>query len=243
MNIFTRIRVFFSAKSNTVLDRIEDPRDTLEYGYARQRELGWKIKSGLIEVVTARRQLEAQISKLNDRLPHLEKQAQQALASDREDLARMALQRKQSCLAELSRLEAQFAEVLTEERKLTLAERQFAQRLDVLRTRRSAFSAQYTAAEAQVRIHEALSSVSDESAELGSALERAEDRITRMQARASALDTLIENGSLNPPAGEDPIQRELDALAASKAVEDELADLKRQLQSEPASEAPDPIAA
>jgi phage shock protein A len=244
MNIFTRIRIFFSSKTNAALDRIEDPRDTLEYGYARQRELGRKIKSALIEVVTARRQLESQVKKLNDRLPQLEEQAQRALAADREDLARMALGRKQACLAELSRLEAQLNEVLTEEHKLTLAERQFAQRLDAFRTRRSALSAQYTAVEAQVRIHEALGTVSDESAELGVALERAEDKITRMQARASALDTLIENGSLDPPAGEDPIQRELDELAASKAVEDELAALKVQHQAEnPGTGIADPLAA
>jgi phage shock protein A len=229
MNIFTRIRIFFSSKTNAALDRIEDPRDTLNYGYARQRELGQKIKRGLIEVATSRRQLEAQARKLSDRVPQLEEQAQRALASDREDLARMAFQRKQTCLAELARLEIQLAEVAKEERKLTLAEGQFAQRLDAFHTRRSALSAQYTAAEAQVRIHEALGSVSDESAELGMALERAEDKITRMQARASALDALIEEGSLTPLGGEDPLERELGELAASKAVEDELAALKANM--------------
>lgn len=232
MNIFTRIRIFFSSKTNAALDRVEDPRDTLNYGYARQRELQQKVKQGLIEVATSRRQLEAQAEKLKARVPQLEEQAQRALASGREDLARMALQRKQTCLAELSRLETQLAEVAEEERKLTLAEQQFAQRLDRFRTRRSALSAQYTAAEAQVRIHEALGSVSDESAELGMALERAEEKITRMQARASALDALIDNGSLTPLGGEDTVERELQELAATKAVEEELAALKSQLDTE-----------
>ena len=149
----------------------------------------------------------------------------------------MALQRKQTCLSEISRLETQLADVAKEERKLTVAEQQFAQRLDSFRTRRSALSAQYTAAEAQVRIHETLGSVSDESAELGMALERAEDKITRMQARASALDALIANGSLTPLGGEDTVERELQELAASKAVEEELAALKANLNiAEPTSE-------
>jgi phage shock protein A len=232
MNIFSRIRIFFSSKTNAALDRIEDPRDTLDYGYERQRELQQKVKQGLIEVVTSRRQLEAQTKKLNACVPQLEEQAQRALASDREDLARMALQRKQTCLAELTRLETQLAEVAKEEHKLTMAEQQFAQRLDTFRTRRNALSAQYIAAEAQVRIHEVLGSVSDESAELGMALERAEEKITRMQARASALDALIENGSLTPLVGEDTVERELQELAASKAVEDELAALKAKLVAE-----------
>jgi phage shock protein A len=240
MKIFTRIRMFFSSKTNAAMDRIEDPRDTLNYGYARQRELHQKVKRGLIEVATSRRQLEAQAKKLNERIPHLEGQAQRALTSDREDLARMALGRKQTCLAELSRLEDQLAEVTEEERKLTLAEGQFSQRLDYFRTHRNAISAQYNAAEAQVRIHEALGSVSDESAELGMALERAEEKITRMRARASALDALIDNGSLTPLGGEDTVERELQELAASKAVEDELADLKANINAE---SDPRPVAA
>jgi len=241
MNIFTRIRILFNSKTNAALDRIEDPRDTLNYSYARQRELQQKVKQGLIEVATSRRQLETQAKKMNDRVPHLEEQAQRALASDREDLARMALQRKQTCLAELARLETQLAEVAEEERKLTLAEQQFAQRLETFRTRRSALSAQYTAAEAQVRIHEALGSVSDESAELGMALERAEEKITRMQARASALDALIDCGSLTPLGGEDTVESELQELTASKALEEELAALKSELNAEdPTTEIDDP---
>jgi phage shock protein A len=246
MNILSRIRIYFSSKTNAALDRIEDPHDTLDFGYARQRELHQKVKQGLIEVATSRRQLETQAKKLNESVPQLEEQAQRALSSDREDLARMALQRKQTCLAELARLETQLAEVAEEERKLTLAEQQFAQRLDTFRTRRNALSAQYTAAEAQVRIHETLGSVSDESAELGVALERAEGKITRMQARASALDALIDNGSLTPLGGEDLVERELQELTASKAVEEELAALKAKLVVEkPRSEIdePQPMAA
>jgi phage shock protein A len=93
-------------------------------------------------------------------------------------------------------------------------------------------SAQYTAAEAQVRISEALSSVSGEAAELGMALERAEEKISRMQARASALDALIENGSLTLVGGDDAVERELQELAASRAIEDELAAMKSHLSTD-----------
>jgi len=232
MNIFARIRILFNSKTNAALDRIEDPRDTLNYAYARQRELHQNVKQGLIEVATSRRQLETQAKKLNERVPQLEEQAQRALNSNREDLARMALQRKQTYLIELAKLETQLAEVAEEEHKLTLAEQQFAQRLDTFRTRRSALSAQYTAAEAQVRIREAVGSVSNESADLGMALERAEEKITRMQARATALDALIDNGSLTSLGGEDTVEHELQELAASKAVEEELAALKTKLVAE-----------
>lgn len=229
MSIVTQIQMFFKIKTNAALDEMEDPRQTMEYAYARQQEMLRKVKQGLIEVATARRQIEFQARKLRERLPQLDDQASRALAAGREDLARIALQRKQTCLAELTQLEQQAAETAQEERKLTSAEQQFALRVEAFRTRRDSLSARYSAAEAQVGINESLSGVSNESASLGSAIERAEAKIERMQARASAIDALIENGSLVPPGGGDPIERELSQLAASQAVEQELAALKAKM--------------
>jgi phage shock protein A len=229
MNIITQIQMLFKIKTNAALESMEDPRQTLEYAYTRQRQMLSKVKQGLIDVATARRQIEFQVKKLRERLPILDDQAKRALAAGREDLARLALQRKQTCLAELSQLEQQAKETAEEERKLTAAEQQFALRVDAFRTRRDSLSARYTAAEAQVRINESLSGVSNESESLGGAIELAEEKIQRMQARASAIDALIESGALAPAGGGDPIERELTQLAASQAVEDELAALKADL--------------
>ncbi len=231
MNLFTRIRIFFSAKTNAALDRIEDPRETLAYSYERQREMLQKVKRGLVEVATARRQLENQVENLRSQVPKLEAQAEKALAVGREDLARMVLQRKQTSLTELERLETQLTEVAEEERKLTLAEQQYSQRLSAFQTRRNALSAQYAAAQAQVQINESLGNVSNQSAEIGVALERAEEKIDRMQARATALDDLIENGTLTSVGGIDPVERELATLTATQAVDDELAALKEKMET------------
>ena len=229
MSILTQIQMVFKVKTSAALDSMEDPRQTLEYAYQRQQEMLRKVKSGLIDVATSRRHLEFQAKKLRDRLPVLDDQAKRTLAAGREDLARVALQRKQICLTELAGLDKQALDVADEERKLTTAEQQFALRVDAFRTRRDSLAARYTAAEAQVRISETLGGVSSESASLGSALERAEEKIDRMQARASAVAALIENGALASPGGDDPIERELRNLAASQAVEAELAALKQQV--------------
>lgn len=229
MNLLTQIQMFFKVKTSAALDAAEDPRQTLEYAYQRQQDMLRKIKQGLIDVATARRHIEFQSKKLRDRLPVLDDQAKRSLAAGREDLARIALQRKQTSLTELARLETQAQEVAVEEAKLTTAEQQFAVQVEAFRTRRDSLSARYTAAEAQVRINEALSGVSSESSELSGALERAEDKIDRMQARASAIDALIENGALRGPSSDDPIERELREMAAKQSVEEELARLKAQL--------------
>jgi len=226
MNLLSRLQMFFTVKTTAALEEAEDPRETLAYGYARQQQLLQQVKRGLVTVATSRKQLEAQAAKLRARMPELDDQAKRALAANREDLARVALQRKQTCLTEVARLEKQLQEVALEERKLTAAEQQFALKVDAFRTRRDTLSARYTAAEAQVRIHETLAGVSGESSELGMALEHAEEKIERMQARASALDALLENGALNSPIGDDPLEQELRDLAASQAVEEELNALK-----------------
>jgi phage shock protein A len=229
MSILAQIQMFFKVRTSAALDAAEDPRQTLEYAYTKQQEMLRQVKQGLIEVATSRRQIEFQAKKLRERLPQLDDQAQRALTAGREDLARMALQRKQTCLTELAQLDQQAGEIAEEERKLTAAERQFSSQVDSFRTRRDSLSARYTAAEAQVHITESLSGLSKDSETLGSSIERAEGKIGRMQARASAIDALMENGALNPIAGGDAIERELNQLSANQAVDQELAALKAKL--------------
>jgi len=240
MSLWSRILLLLRVRTTAALDRAEDPQQTLDYAYRQQQDLLRKVKQGLIEVATSKRQLEQQAQKLHLRVPQVEEQAGRALAAGREDLARIALQRKQTALAEIAGLSRQIAEVDEEERRLVLAEQQLAARIEEFRTHRSVLSARYTAAEAQVRINEALSGVSEEFAELGMAVGRAEERMQGMLARASAIDALIDSGRLVLPGGaSDPVERELRELASNQAVERELALLKAQLgqdQQSPALE-------
>ncbi len=229
MSLWSRFLMLLRIRTSDALDQMEDPRQTLDYAYTQQQELLRKVKQGLVEVATSKRQLEQQSQRLRDRVPVLDDQAKRAIGAGREDLARIALQRKQTAIGELGGLDQQAAEVAEEERKLTLAEQQLSARVEEFRTRRTTLQARYTAAEAQVRVNEALSGVSEEFAELGMALGRAEEKIERMTARASAIDALIESGTLALPGGGDLVERELRELAAGQAVEDELAALKAQL--------------
>ena len=72
----------------------------------------------------------------------------------------------------------------------------------------------------------------------GAALQRAQDQVSTMQARAGALDELLASGALpdtTVPGERDDVQSQLDALTAGHDVDDELARMKAQL---PASAAP-----
>jgi phage shock protein A len=228
MGFWERIKLLFKIRTSAELDQLEDPREVLDYAVHEQEAFLQTVRRGLVDEAAAKQQLAQQVKTADARIPRLEDQARQAVAADREDLARMALNRKQTAVYELEGLELQLAELEDEERKLIAAEQQIADRVASFRIHREATSARYTAAETQVKIGETLGGVSGELGELSLALGRAEEKTRQMIARASALDALMTGGSLGPSVlqGEDMVQRELRQIAATNAVEQELAALK-----------------
>ena len=85
MRIFSRILILFKAKASSALDRVEDPRQVLDYAYAQQQEMLVRTKQGLVEVATSKVRLEQQATRLRDRVPRTEDQAMRALTAGRED--------------------------------------------------------------------------------------------------------------------------------------------------------------
>jgi len=90
MSLMQRISLIFRSKANRVLARAEDPRETLDYSYQRQLDLLTKVKRGVADVATSRKRVELQLNQLQLSAGKLQAQAQQALATGREDLAREA---------------------------------------------------------------------------------------------------------------------------------------------------------
>src|SRR5580658_10508839 len=123
-------------------------------------------------------------------------QPQQALAAGREDLAREALIRRAAATSQISDLQGQQASLQAEEDKLTLASQRLEAKVAAFRTRKETIKATYTAAEAQTRIGEAVSGISEEMGDVGMAMQRAQDKTEQMQARAGALDELLASGAL-----------------------------------------------
>jgi phage shock protein A len=124
-----------------------------------------------------------------------------------------------------------------EQEKLTVAEQRLTAKVAAFRTKKETIKAQYNAAQAQVRIGEALSGVSEEMGDLTLAMERAENKTQHMRARAGAIDELSTIGMLDDFSGtrQDDISRELEQLTSSQNVEDELAAIRTSL---PAAERP-----
>ena len=227
MGMLSRMSTIVKSKMNRLLDSAEDPRETLDYSYEKQLEMLRNVKRGVVEMVAAKRQIQQQASRVQENITRLEQQARQAVDAGREDLARLALQRKQTAALELQGLDEQIAGLELEQEKLTAAEQRLQAKVAAFRTKKEVIKAQYTAAQAQVRIGSALSGISEEMGDISLAVERAETKTDQMRARAGAIDELVATGVLEDFTGrEDDIGRELAQLSASQGVEDELAALK-----------------
>ncbi len=228
-----RMSTVIKAKISKLLDKAEDPGETLDYSYQKQLESLQGVKKGIADVVTAKKRLGMQAQKLEQSVVKLDTQARQAMAAGNEELARTALERKQLAQTELQSLDQQVAELQSQQEKLTESEKRLRHKIESFRTKKEVIKAQYSAAEAQVRISEAASGVGEEMADVGLAMQRAVDKTEDMRARASAVEELEAAGTFEDltqlGSGQDDIDRELAQLGGGGMVDDELAKLKAEL--------------
>ncbi|WP_214044363.1 PspA/IM30 family protein [Methanomethylovorans sp.] len=229
MGLFDRMSTVIKAKMNKITDKLEDPRETLDYSYEKQLELLQNVKRGVAEVTTSKKRLELQKAKLQQSIDKLDQQARDAIKADREDLARLALERKAALVVQAQGLDQQIAELDQEQQKLVAAEKRLSTKVEIFRTKKETIKAQYSSAEAQIKINESISGISEEMADVGLAMERAENKTEQMKARSAALDELIEQGTLEDVTGRhDDIDRELAKLSSQNIVDAELAKLKQE---------------
>ena len=228
--LMSRFSTLVKAKFSALLNRAENPRETLDYSYERQLQSLQEVKRGVADVVTAKKRLQLQTQQLEQNLVKLDGQARQALAAGREDLARQALERKSAIQQQLQDLDGQVQSLEQQQEKLVASEQQLAARVEQFRSQKEVIKAQYSAAEAQVRIGEAATGIGRQMEDTGFAIQRAKDKTEQMQARASAIDELVQTGSLDDLTSDrTQLDRELSQIASQSQVDQELARMKAEL--------------
>ena len=230
--LMSRASLVVKSKFSKLLDRAEDPAETLDYSYEKQRELLQNVKRGIAVAVTAKKRLELQEQQLQQSLVKLDSQAREAVAAGREDLARQALERKSGLQQQLQSLDQQTQQLQQQQEKLVASEKALSAKVEAFRTQKETIKAQYSAAEAQVRIGEAATGIGDQMADTGAAIQRARDKTEEMQSRADAIDELTASGALEDfTSDQSPLDRELAQMASESQVEEDLAKLKKEVGS------------
>jgi phage shock protein A len=230
-----RFSTIVKAKVSKLLDRAEDPAETLDYSYTKQLEALQQVKKGIADIVTSKKRLQMQATQRQQQVVKLDTQARQALAAGNEDLARTALERKNVIQTELQGLDQQVTDLEAQQQRLIDSEQKLRAKVEAFRTKKEVIKAQYSAAEAQVRISEAATGVGEQMADVGLAMQRAVDKTENMKARANAVQELEAAGTFSDlttlGSGEDDIDRQLKELSSTSAVDDDLAKLKAELGS------------
>lgn len=229
MGLLNRISTVIKQKANYLVDKYEDPRQALDYSYEKQRELVNRLRRDMAEVVTSKKRLEMQKARLWDNIRTLDEQARRSLDSDREDLAKLALQRKNANLIQMQGLDRQIAEMQAEQEKLEQTEKRLSAKVEEFKSKKEVIKAQYSSAEAQVRIKENITGISEEMTDVGISMNRVEEKAERMKSKAQALDEMISSGVLvDYTSNKDEIENELEQITVNKSVEEELAKLKAE---------------
>jgi len=241
MSLFQRAHDIVAAKADKALDSAENPNEMLDYSYQQMLDHITRVRRALVDVAASRKRIELQEQQLQHTIAHLTDQAQAALGQGREDLAREALSRKAAAQQQIDGLDAQHQDLNEQQEKLEQALSQLQQRVNNFRSQKEVIKAQYTAAQASAGVNAEAAGISGEFGDSGEALARAQDKIANMQARAGALDELMQSGVLEDVGGDtDDIQQELDEAGTAADVDRELAAMKAQLALPPAAPEPAP---
>ncbi len=127
-------------------------------------------------------------------------------------------------------MEPQRQELAEQEQKLEQTLAALQKKVNDFRTQKEVLKAQYTAAQAETSVNESVAGISTTFGDSGAALQRAQDKIATMQARAGAMDELLQSGVLEDVGGNtDDIQQELDEAGTAADVDNELAALKAEI--------------
>jgi phage shock protein A len=228
--LLSRAATVIKAKFSRLLDRAENPTETLDYSYEQQLRMLQDVKRGVVDVATSKKRLSMQTAQLEQNLVKLETQARDALAAGREDLARAALERKALVQQQLQSLDQQVQQLEQQQEKLVQSEKQLQAKIEAFRSEKEVIKAQYSAAEAQVRIGEAATGIGRAAEDTGLAIQRARDKTAEMEARAAAVEELVAAGTLEDVTSDKTaLDRELEQIQATNQVDRELEKLKAEV--------------
>lgn len=242
MSLFRRLSDVFQQKANAALDKAENPTQALDLSYQKLLEQLQQVRRSIADVLTAQKRLEGQRNSLKGQFDKLQGQARLALTQGQEDLARTALVRGQTIQTQIDQLGPQIEQLKSQEGQLEITGQKLTAKVEEFRAHKDTMKAQYTAAKATTQAMEGMTGLSEHMADVTLMIERAQDKVTGMQARASAVGELADTGILDQlqlgSAGGDDIDRQLRAVGSERNVEAQLASLKGELGMGPPPEAP-----
>ena len=176
----------------SLMEPAEDPRQSFANAYKNQSVMLDSVQNALLDINTIKSGLENKLAEGKSKLPGFLSDAKEVLKTEGEESARLVLQRHQIATFELDLVKRQINEMGQEKNRLSMVEQKLTAQIESFLSRQEMILAQKNAAESEIRINEALATVSEEFADLDSSLEEAESMTKSMKERASHIEEMIE---------------------------------------------------
>jgi phage shock protein A len=218
MGIFGRITDIFKSNVNEALDQAEDPEKMLKQMVLEMEESINKTTLAVANAMANEKSLQRKMEKARAERGDWENKAVLALQSNREDLARAALEKKAIAERNFNDLQPIAQQAKDTSNKMREQLNQLKAKLDEARSRQSTLIARSQAAKAQKSMAQAMSGVGSDA--FGK-FEKYETKIEKLESEAEAFGQLAgENTSLD---------QEFKQLGTSTTVDSDLLQLKAKM--------------
>ncbi len=224
MGIFSKLSTLIKSNINDLISRAENPEKMLNQIILDMRDQLAKAKREVAAAIADERKLKSQLESEVKQARDWQHRAMLAVKEDRDDLAKQALIRQKEHTERAQMLQSTWESQAAETEKLKQSLRQLNDKIEEAKRKRNLLIAKQKRAQAQRRIHETMSGLSDTSA--FEAFNRMADKIEEEERRSLAEAEVTE-----ALAG-DTVESEFLRLEAGKGstdVEEQLLALKAEM--------------
>ena len=235
MSIFSKLSTVIKSNINDLISRAENPEKMLNQIILDMRDQLAKAKREVAAAIADERKLRSQLDAEVKQMRQWEHRAMLAVKENRDDLAKQALMRQQEHQGRATSLDETWRSQASETEKLKGSLRQLNDKIEEAKRKRNLLVAKQRRAQAQRRIHETMSGLSNTSA--FDAFNRMAEKIEEQERESSAHQEV--NEALGPGTLEDEF-KVLESGTEGGDVEDRLLALKQEmgLIAAPEAEAP-----
>lgn len=219
MGVFSRFADIVNSNINALLDKAEDPEKMVRLIIQEMEDTLVEVRSASAKTLANKKELTAQVQKLQDELNDWQAKAELALSKGREDLARAALMEKQKCADQAQVLEAELSAIDEQMSKLQNEIAQLQEKLADAKTRQKAIIMRQKTASSRLEVKKRLDSHKVDDA-MGR-FEQYERKIDDLESQVDAYDL-----------GKKTLADEFAELESEGKIEDELAALKQKVQAQ-----------
>jgi phage shock protein A len=221
MGIFDRLSTLLRSNINDLISRAENPEKMLNQLIVDMKGQLAKAKQQVAAAIADEKKLQADAESMKKQAEDWERRAMLAVQEGRDDLAKQALVRYNEALQGAQQLQETWVKSKADTENLKLSLRQLNDKIEEAKRKKNILVARARRAEAQQRIQETMSGMTDKSA--FESFERMTEKIEQDERKAIAAAELTEEFS------GDQLAKQFESLEYKGTADQQLLELKSKM--------------